>query len=109
MSNVIEGSFGKKSEPMLRKQSLTGSAVCSACAHEWAAVADLGHNTPMECPQCHAMKGVFKHFIVYSKHLRWACHVCDGYLLTAILIENTPTIACATCGELRNALDLFPS
>lgn len=59
---------------------LQGVAVCVACGHEWhAAIPVCGAVNSMECEGCGAMKGVY----------------------------STPTVACASCGELRNAIDLF--
>ena len=87
---------------------LQGDAVCVACGHEWKANIQVGGavNT-MECEVCHSMKGIFKRFVQYTNLPQWHCAPCGGMLFTALLIDDVPTIACAACGELRNAVDLF--
>lgn len=37
---------------------VTGEAFCLQCDHWWVAVAEVG-TTRLECPECHAMKGLF--------------------------------------------------
>lgn len=39
-----------------------GTAMCIICQHEWQAVAPIGARW-LECPICHAKRGVFKHVI----------------------------------------------
>lgn len=51
MSNVVE--FRKAS------QYGSGEAFCFQCRHEWVAVAETGA-VQLECPECHALKGLFK-------------------------------------------------
>ncbi len=41
-------------------QHRTGKAICTACEREWAAVAPTG-TVWLECPSCHAEKGIFKY------------------------------------------------
>ena len=53
MSNVIEF---KKPEKDPHGQ---GEALCIGCGHEWQAVAPVGV-TRFECPECHAMKGLWR-------------------------------------------------
>lgn len=90
---------------------LQGAAICVACGHEWQAVIPVGGAVnSMECEGCGAMKGVYKRFVCYEAFPQWQCGQCQGELFTAILIGSTPTVACvacASCGELRNAIDLF--
>lgn len=105
MSNVVP--FARKEqEPAQPDNHLKGEAVCAACAHWWVAVQPVGGSTELECPRCHAQRGVFKHFVEYDRP-RWSCTTCTGFLFTAILVDDTPCIACANCGELTNAIDLF--
>ncbi|UOF79506.1 putative zinc-ribbon domain [Caudoviricetes sp.] len=87
---------------------LQGEAVCVVCSHEWKAdIAVGGAVNSMECEVCHSMKGVFKRFVQYTDLPQWRCGACSGILFTAILIGDAPTVACASCGDLRNAIDLF--
>ena len=82
--------------------------MCVACGHEWHAAIPVGGEChAMECERCGSMKGVFKRFVRYEEFPQWHCGQCHGELFTAILIDQTPTVACASCGELRNAIDLF--
>lgn len=107
MSNVVE--LHPKNDPHMQ-----GEARCLACGHEWQAVAPVGtkvHNiddsVTMTCPACDASKGVMKHFVQLSWAPSWHCNSCNGFLFSAVLIKSTPTLACASCGNLINALDLF--
>lgn len=51
MNNVIP--FGQ------RQQHGEGEAFCLGCGQTWRAVVPTG-TTRFECPQCHAMKGLWK-------------------------------------------------
>lgn len=95
--------------PFERKSPhLHGAALCLACGHEWVGVQPVGNKgDTLDCTKCGSAKGVFKRFVAYSGHPQWQCKACTGWLFTAILIQEVPTVACATCGELRNAMDLF--
>lgn len=62
-----------------------------------------------QCPSCWAMKGVMEQFVVFDQYPVFSCTRCDGAFWTAILHDNrSPCLACAECGHLINALDLFP-
>lgn len=100
--------------PTKKEPTLTGPAVCLACGENWQAVCPVGSpvNNPddratLECPRCHALKGVFTRFVQYTDVPSWHCTACQGFLFSAILAQNVPTLACAACGHLINALDLF--
>lgn len=88
---------------------LVGDAICAACGAEWAAVLPVGSSAvhAMECTHCGANKGLLKHFVRYDECPQWSCEKCNGGIFTAILFGNTPATACASCGHLRNAIDLF--
>lgn len=94
----------------------TGQALCLACGHEWVAVQRVGtlaampaqDRTALQCPVCTACRGVLLHHVIYSKCLAFACGACQGQLFTIILAgDGGPCTACAACGTLRNAMDLF--
>lgn len=51
MANVVE--FRK------REQHGQGEAFCLGCGHSWQAVVPTG-TTRFECPECHAMKGLWR-------------------------------------------------
>lgn len=86
---------------------MQGPAVCLACKHQWEAVSEVGVDAAtLECPSCHAAKGAFMKYVQHDAPA-WCCEKCDSSLFMILLIKDTPSVACASCGELRNALDLF--
>lgn len=59
-----------------RKESwLGGVARCSVCKHTWAAAEEVGANW-LECPECHAEKGLFTHPALPNEDI-WECN-CGG-------------------------------
>lgn len=96
--------------------TMTGEAVCLSCEHSWQAVLEpgtasvnsRGDHPGLECPACHSLKGVLKHFVHYSESPNWHCLRCQSFVFSIILAKNDqPCVACACCGNLSNALDLF--
>lgn len=83
-----------------------GKATCLACGHKWVGVAPVGTDSPLQCSACGAEKGVFDHFVKYDAPA-WHCESCNGYLFTLMLAQDVPCVACATCGNMRNAIDLW--
>lgn len=62
----------------------------------------------MTCPKCTSHKGVLTRFALYTDVPSWGCNKCSGFLFSAFLAKgDVPMLACACCGELLNALDLF--
>ena len=95
--------------------SLSGEAVCLSCAHTWQAVTTRGApvnsvdgDPGLECPACTSTKGVMRHFVQYTDVSSWHCTTCQSFLFSIILAkDNTPCLACACCGKLSNAIDVF--
>lgn len=69
-----------------------GTAVCSGCKHEWAAVAPIGA-VEMECPACGTHKGLWKYPFTPSGDVQWACN-CGSTLF--FLDHKSPV--CRECG-----------
>jgi hypothetical protein len=75
---------------------MSGEAFCGACGHEWAAVAPVGDEDHMECPNCHRHWGAMKHQVVPSEAY-WRCNCGET------LFWLTPTGAqCRRCGLRSN-------
>jgi transcription elongation factor Elf1 len=110
MSNVVDLAARRKPvEP--EAPYLRGDAFCLACGHEWLAVAPIGTDTSkLECSVCHASRGVFKHHVVYANTQSWTCAACQGFLFALFLhpTTNTPSLACAGCGSVTDAIHAFP-
>lgn len=111
MSNVYAFPQKTSEQPAMR-----GEAVCLACSHTWLAVAPTGtvawgsgdDRLTLQCPACSARKGVYRHFVQYVDCKSWHCQKCSGFLFSIILAKgDVPVCACAACGELFNALDIF--
>jgi len=70
-----------------------------SCSHEWIAVAPAGA-TWLECPECHTMKGLFKHACLKSAENNdgwepwWTCS-CGNELF--VVYRNG--IMCPNCGK----------
>lgn len=78
--------------PEREEPHVTGEAHCTACAHEWVSVAEVGA-VWLECPSCRTMRGLFKYH-VEREGLEWAC-ACGNDLFRA-----TPEgFYCIRCGE----------
>jgi hypothetical protein len=98
--------MGKVLEFPTHEVTLTGPAMCCACDHRWTAVAPTGA-APLECPSCSSRRGVFMNHVRYERPT-FLCHSCQGGLFSLIMVDDTPCAACAGCGQLTNAIDLFP-
>lgn len=62
----------------------------------------------LECPRCHSSKGVLRQFVQYTDVSSWHCNACQSFLFSIILAKgDVPTLACACCGKLTNAIDVF--
>lgn len=101
-------SFKKREpEPPKHDPHLQGPAVCLVCKHQWEAVAPVGTDAAtLECPECHAFKGAFTRYVQHNAPA-WCCEKCDGQLFMIMLVDDAPSVACASCGNMRNAIDLF--
>lgn len=74
--------------------SITGTAVCGACEHEWTSVAPVG-STHLQCPKCSRWWGTFKHAVEPERH--WRCNCGETFFWL------TPTGAmCRRCGTRSN-------
>jgi len=73
-----------------------GKAVCTACKHEWEAVAPVGVIW-LGCPSCGTERGTFKrHHEPEDGTSVWNCNHCDTHLFTII---SDGRCICAGCGE----------
>ena len=94
-----------------------GEARCNNCGHRWVAVLPTGREdepwrgSSLECRECGAEKGVFVKHCVFSGEgiTHWTCQACAGILFTVAKVEGrNPAMCCAGCGNVSDALDLFP-
>lgn len=70
-----------------------GTALCGACSHEWEAVAPVGDEDHLECPNCKRMWGAAKHAVVPA--VSWRCNCGET------LFWLTPQGAqCRRCGVI---------
>jgi len=97
MGTIISLSDKKKE----REPHMAGEARCIACKHEWVAVSPTG-TTWLECPECHAMKGVYIHPCLKIAKEKdeyepwWTCK-CGNNLF----IIYHGSIMCPNCGEFQ--------
>jgi len=71
---------------------ISGQAICSACEHEYIAVAPAGVGL-FECPECKTMKGRMKYEIVPDDGYVWHCSCgCDLFRITP------KATICINCG-----------
>lgn len=92
----INNIAGKGDQP-----HLTGDAICSACRKEWTGVVPVG-TTELECPDCHTMKGLFKHHLSPITTDLWRCH-CGGELFFLIKKE----VQCCNCGITTPITEIY--
>lgn len=76
---------------------MTGEAICTGCNKEWTAVAPVG-TKELECPDCHTMKGLFKHHLAPVTNELWVCN-CGNRLFFILKGQ----IQCCECGVLTNS------
>lgn len=93
---------------------LEGDAYCNGCGHTWEAVAPVGAPESagqwgaLECPSCHAHKGVFRKHAIYGGEgvMHWHCEFCRGVLFSITLApERHPMLCCANCGNVSDLTD----
>lgn len=91
MTGEIVDFAAKREEREAEIPHLAGPAFCSACKHEWMAVAPIGTVEGLECPKCSRIFGAFKHEV--APKMAWQCN-CGN-----ILFWLTPEGAmCRKCG-----------
>ena len=81
--------------PINRHPTMEGEARCTQCGHCWEGVAPVG-TIELECPQCHAMRGVFIYPIDPPLPEVWQCG-CGGDLFYV----GKQAIVCARCGTTQ--------
>ena len=85
ISNVVP--FPEKEYP-----HLSGKAFCSACDHDWEAVAPVG-TVLLECPSCGTNKGRFLEFCLPENDVYWECKCgCCAF----VVLSNS--YMCSNCG-----------
>jgi len=76
---------------------MSGQAVCIGCRHEWVQAAPIG-TWQYECPNCGAMKGLFKHPVgAIEGDLAFVCN-CGCEALTAYQRYGKFWLRCMACG-----------
>lgn len=74
----------------------SGEAMCGACGHEWVAVAPVGDEDHLECPNCNRFWGAAKHAVIPPKAV-WKCNCGER------LFWLTPNGAmCRRCGVVSS-------
>jgi len=68
-------------------------AYCTACKHEWVAVAPVG-TLWLECPKCTTYRALF-HFAPHRGDLTRVCPKCDGFLFSVLQRGKLECVACA--------------
>jgi len=76
---------------------LAGKAKCTACSHNWAAVAPVGTDR-LECPNCQTLRGVWLSFCTGREGVAlYTCRCgCDVFVLTP------DELVCTACGECKD-------
>jgi len=80
-----------------RGPHLSGEAFCARCHHEWISVAPVG-TVDIECPECHTMKGLFKHGCE-PQYEAWTCN-CGCYMF----MISPKGIICWNCGDYQSGM-----
>lgn len=92
MADVIAFRRREEDEPHMR-----GKAMCTACGHEWEAVAPVG-TLHLDCPSCDRVRGEFKHFIEPTEDQPvWKCN-CGCYTFYL----KPEGAMCRQCGLISN-------
>lgn len=81
-----------------RKPHLSGPTHCLGCGAKWVAVGPVGVVNGLECPECHALKGIRTGFVMPPS--LWTC-VCGCELF---YIEEDCTVRCPNCGSIPSCL-----
>lgn len=71
---------------------IQGEVLCTSCGKEWIGVVPVG-TKELECPECHTMKGVFKHHLAPVTKAVWTCN-CGNRLF--FLLKDK--VQCCECG-----------
>jgi Zn finger protein HypA/HybF involved in hydrogenase expression len=77
---------------------LSGKARCTACGHEWVAVAPVG-TLWFDCPACHTERGLYVAPITDvdgSSHI-FLCP-CGGDAFAIHLFDGVAIVHCVRCG-----------
>lgn len=94
MNNVVRF---KRPDEKPRDPHLAGEAKCIGCGEEWHAIAPVGTVT-LECPQCNAMRGVWRYPVRANEgDLLYRCK-CGCEALTAYQREGFFYVKCMACG-----------
>jgi hypothetical protein len=89
MGSVVE--FKQREEP-----HQSGEAVCISCRHKWVAVAPVG-TWLLECPQCTAVKGVFRWPTGADEGDSLFVCKCGCEALTAYIHQGKFRLRCMSC------------
>lgn len=71
---------------------INGKARCIGCGHEWQAVTPAGKPQGLECPECHALKGVIRGMAIAEGEI----FICDCGNDLYFIYRNG--MLCANCG-----------
>lgn len=83
-----------------RRPHLSGKAWCTACGHDWVAVAPVG-TVWLDCPSCHTERGLYvapMTDVDAASHI-FQCAKCQGDVFVIHLVEGTTVVNCIRCGE----------
>ena len=76
---------------------MTGEVLCTSCGKEWTGVVPVGTHE-LECPDCHTMKGVFKHHLAPVTNEVLTCD-CSNRLF--FIMKGK--IQCCECGVITDS------
>lgn len=93
MGNVIGFDRAKAGEDRTECH-VSGQVTCTACKHEWVAVAPAGTKL-FECPECRRDFGLLKHPV--EPDWKWKCHC--GEMLHWLTSEGA---MCRGCGAIAS-------
>lgn len=78
-----------------RTPHITGKAKCTACKHEWVAVAPVG-TLQMECPSCELQRGQWIYpFSPAEGEQIFVCNICTSTNF-AVLPDRVLCVGCGT-------------
>lgn len=77
----------------------SGEALCTSCSHTWVAVAPVGISE-MECPECHALRGIFANHLVHEGDAvdTWTCNCGSPFFVIQRFENRFQHILCVNCG-----------
>lgn len=79
------------------KPHLSGEAMCLQCEKKWMAVTPTGTVEGLECPECHAFKGVLLGLCNVENDYHWRCN-CGCFIFS---ITENKGIYCLKCGTVQ--------